>query len=90
MSTMPPEIDLSTWIDLSGLPNEVAANIRRLVDSLRQPGPPAQSVVPRRSIRGIFEHLKTGPGWTAEQFEEARREMNAEWEASLNAKFGVE
>ena len=87
MSAKPPEIDPSTWINLAGLPGPVAANIRQLVDSLRQP---AGETSPRRSIEGIYAHLMTGPGWTAEQFEEARREMNSEWEASMNAKFGVE
>jgi hypothetical protein len=89
MSAMPPEIDLSTWVNLAGLPGPVAANIRQLVDSLREPR--ASSDVPiekRPPLMGRFAHLMTGPGWTPEQFEDARREMSAEWQASLDAKFG--
>jgi hypothetical protein len=90
MSANPPEVDLSTWVDLAGLPAPVAANIRQLVESLRNAGNAEAATKPKRSIEGVYAHLMQGPGWTAEQFEEARREMNAEWEASLNAKFGVE
>ncbi len=75
-------------IDLTGLPAEVIARVSEIVDEARRAAVPSGDPEPDRTpLRGRFAHETTG-GWTAEQFEAARREMSAAWERRMDERLG--